>query len=173
MPQLTANISVKTFASFTGIARRFPPSCSAPWKPIRRQSPARKKPQRRRYATFNDFQAETRMKLLQARKFALSLPEATEEPHFAYTSFRVRGKVFATVPPDGVVMHIFVDDDQRAPLIASHPDVFSALHWGAKVVGIKVLLAQANADTVNRLLTQSWMRKAPKRLAAVLTQAQQ
>ena len=113
------------------------------------------------------------MKLQQARKFALSLPESTKEPHFAYTSFRVRGKIFATVPPDGVVIHIFVDDDQRAPLIAAHPEIFSALHWGAKVVGVRVLLEQANADTVNRLLTQSWMRKAPKRLAAALTQAQQ
>ena len=37
----------------------------------------------------------------------------------------------------------------------------------------RVTLEQANADTVNRLLTQSWMRKAPKRLAATLTQAQQ
>ena len=113
------------------------------------------------------------MKLLQARMLALSLPEATEEPHVAHTSFRVRGKIFATVPPDGVVMHIFVGDDQRAPLIAAHPDVFSALHWGAKAVGIKVLLAQANADTVNRLLTKRWMRKAPKRLATTLTHAQQ
>ena len=93
---------------------------------MRRQSPARKKPQRRRYATFNDFQAETRMKLQQARRFALSLPETTEEPHFAYTSFRVRGKVFATVPPDGVGMHIFVDEDQRVPLIAGHSEIFSA-----------------------------------------------
>lgn len=112
------------------------------------------------------------MKLQQARKFALSLPEATEEPHFAYTSFRVRGKIFATVPTDGVVTHIFVDDDQRAPLIASHPDIFSALHWGAKAVGVRVLLARANIETVNRLLTQSWMQKAPKRLAGALTQAQ-
>ena len=113
------------------------------------------------------------MKLQQARKFALSLPESTEAPHFAYTSFRVRGKIFATVPPDGVVMHIFVDDDQRAPLIASHPEIFSALRWGVKVVGVRVLLEQTNADTVNRLLTQSWMRKALNRLAATLTQAQQ
>ena len=113
------------------------------------------------------------MKLQRARKFALSLPESTEAPHFAYTLFRVRGKIFATVPPDGVVMHIFVDDDQRAPLIAAHPEIFSALHWGVRVVGVKVLLAQAKADTVKRLLTQSWMRKAPNRLAATLTQAQQ
>ncbi len=113
------------------------------------------------------------MNLQQARKFALCLPETTEVPHFEYTSFRVCGKIFATVPPDGAFMHIFVDEYQRAPLMATHPDIFTALHWGAKVVGVRVLLAQADADTVNRLLTQSWMRKAPKRLAAALTKAKQ
>lgn len=30
------------------------------------------------------------------RKFALSLPETTEEPHFEKTSFRVKKKIFAT-----------------------------------------------------------------------------
>ncbi|HRE75993.1 MAG TPA: MmcQ/YjbR family DNA-binding protein [Flavobacteriales bacterium] len=30
------------------------------------------------------------------RKLALSLPEATEEPHFEKTSFRVKKKIFAT-----------------------------------------------------------------------------
>ena len=108
------------------------------------------------------------MQLKLARQFALSLPETTEEPHFEYSSFRVRGKIFATIPPDGAALHIFVDADQRAPLVAAHPDTFAPLHWGSKVVGIKVDLAKANADTVKRLLTQSWLRKAPKRLAATL-----
>jgi len=36
------------------------------------------------------------------------MPEVTEEPHFAYTSFRVKGKIFATAPPDGEHLHIFV-----------------------------------------------------------------
>ncbi len=106
------------------------------------------------------------MKLSQARKYALSLPETNEEPHFDYSSFRVRGKIFATVPPSGDYLHIFVDDDQRAPLIAAEPDKYAPLHWGAKVVGLRVVLATANAATVNRLLLQSWLRKAPKRLAA-------
>ena len=108
------------------------------------------------------------MKLSQARKYALSLPETNEEPHFDYSSFRVRGKIFATVPPSGEFLHIFVDEVQRAPLIAAQPDVYAALHWGVKVVGVKVTLATASAVTVDRLLRQSWLRKAPKRLAESL-----
>ncbi len=105
----------------------------------------------------------------QARKYAMSLPETTEEPHFEYASFRVRGKIFATIPPGGAYLHIFVDEDQRAPHIAAQPETYAALHWGAKVVGVRVVLARANADTVKRLLRQSWLRKAPKRIAANLS----
>ena len=47
------------------------------------------------------------MKLAEARRHALSLPEATEAPHFHFTSFRVRGKIFATAPPDGEYLHVF------------------------------------------------------------------
>ena len=104
------------------------------------------------------------MKLQQARDYALSLPEATEEPHFDLTSFRVRGKIFATSPPGGAHLHIFVDEDLRAPLIAAHPDAYEPLVWGSKVVGVKVTLTRAPAETVNRLLLASWKRKAPKRL---------
>ena len=108
------------------------------------------------------------MKLQQARRYALSLPETTEEPHFEYTSFRVRGKIFATAPPSGTHLHVFVEEEQRAPLVAAEPEVFEALHWGSKVVGVRVAIANASAGTVNRLLRQSWLRKAPKRLAASL-----
>jgi hypothetical protein len=106
------------------------------------------------------------MKLEQVRKYALSLPEAAEQPHFDYTSFRVRGRIFASSsPPDQTHLHVFVDEDQRAPLIAAHPRCTSLL-CGEKVVGVRVTVAQATPKAVNRLLLQSWKRKAPKRLAA-------
>ena len=104
------------------------------------------------------------MKLQQARKYALSLPETNEEPHFDYTSFRVKGKMIATSPPGGEYLHVFVDEALRTPLIAAHPDIYEPLHWGAKVVGVRVDLENADAGTVKELLKQSWMRKAPKRL---------
>ncbi|MGC2166057.1 MAG: MmcQ/YjbR family DNA-binding protein [Gallionella sp.] len=40
------------------------------------------------------------MTLNEARQLALSLPEATEQPHHEPTSFRVRGKIFATIAGD-------------------------------------------------------------------------
>src|SRR5205085_6611083 len=41
------------------------------------------------------------MNLNEARRFALSLPQTTEAPHFDKSSFRVEGNIFATVPTDG------------------------------------------------------------------------
>jgi len=99
-----------------------------------------------------------------ARDYALSLPEANEEPHFTYSSFRVRGKIFATVPPDGKTMHVFVDEQRRELAIAMYPDACEKLWWGKKVTGIKVFLAKADASEVKDLLYSAWKQKAPKRL---------
>ena len=46
----------------------------------------------------------------QLQQAALSLPATTEEPHFNYSSFRVNGKIFSTVPPPAEDrVHTFVD----------------------------------------------------------------
>lgn len=104
------------------------------------------------------------MKLEHVRRFALSLPEVTEEPHHEKTSFRVAGKILATAPPDGEYLHVFVDEEDREPLIATEPETYEKLWWGKKVMGVRVKLANADAETVEELLRLAWRRKAPKRL---------
>ncbi len=37
----------------------------------------------------------------EVRRLALALPEATEGSHFDRADFRVRNKIFASLPPDG------------------------------------------------------------------------
>lgn len=104
------------------------------------------------------------MKIDAARKFALALPEAAEAPHFEYSSFRVRGKIFATVPPDGLYLHIFVGNEGREPALELHGEFAEKLFWGGKVVGLRVSLAKADPGVVKDLLRQAWRRKAPKAL---------
>ena len=104
------------------------------------------------------------MKLPQVRRFAMSLPEVTEEPHFTYTSFRVGGKIFATVPPEGEHLHVFVADEEREIALAMEPAFLEKLFWGKRVVGVRVSLAKAKPRVVNKLLTLAWMRKASKHL---------
>jgi hypothetical protein len=106
------------------------------------------------------------MKITQVRRFAMSLPEVTEEPHFDYASFRVRGKIFATVPPEGEHLHVFVTDEQRELALAIDPGFIEKLLWGGRVVGLRVTLANAKPKTVTALLAQAWTRKAPKSLLA-------
>jgi hypothetical protein len=101
-----------------------------------------------------------------ARRFALSLPEATEEPHFDMSSFRVRGKIFATVPPDEAHLHVFVDEPEIAASVAENPAAFEPLRWGERVRGLRIVLGPAPEDRVAELLEESWRRKAPKRLIA-------
>ena len=104
--------------------------------------------------------------LEEARRFALSLPGATEEPHFEMSSFRVRGRIFATVPPDGEHLHVFVDEGEVHAAVAEDPAAFESLLWGQRLRGLRVRLAAAAQDRVEELLEESWRRKAPARLAA-------
>ena len=106
------------------------------------------------------------MRLQEARRFALSLPEASEEPHFDLSSFRVRGKIFATVPPDEAHLHVFVEEGEARATVAEDPAAFEELWWGKQLRGVRVNLADAYAARVCELLEESWRRKAPKRLAA-------
>jgi hypothetical protein len=105
------------------------------------------------------------MKFADARHIALSLREVTEEPHFAYTSFRVKGKIFATSPPGGEYLHVFVADEDREPALALHPEFLEKLFWGGKVRGLRVVLGKAKSPVVSELLRLAWARKAPKNLS--------
>ena len=102
------------------------------------------------------------MKIAEVRALALSLPETTEAPHFKSTSFRVRGKVFATVPPSDDVLHVFIDEETRESALVLEPKFLEKLFWGKKVWGLRVTLANAKPKIVEKLLKQAWVAKAPK-----------
>lgn len=106
------------------------------------------------------------MKITTIRNHALSLPEVTEEPHFDYSSFRVRGKIFVTVPPDEEHIHVFVGGEHRDSALDGHPSFVEELKWGKKVVGLRVCLAGATGATVKQLVSQAWHGKAPRTLRA-------
>jgi hypothetical protein len=104
------------------------------------------------------------VRIAQVRRLALSLPEATEEPHFDNISFRVGGKIFATVPPDEEYLHVFVDRAEVAASVADDPSTYEELRWGKKLAGLRVRLSTADRERVAELLEESWRRRAPKRL---------
>ncbi len=99
------------------------------------------------------------MKLAQVRRYALGLGEVTEEPHHNFSSFRVRGKIFVTIPPDEVHVHVFPNETTREQALAVHPEFVEKLLWGAKAVGVRVKLADADAGAVNALVHAAWQHK--------------
>ena len=80
------------------------------------------------------------MKIDPIRKFALALEAVTEEPHHHFSSFRVRGKIFVTIPPGDEYLHVFVDEQGRETALALYSEFTEKLLWGEKVVGLRVSL---------------------------------
>ncbi len=105
-----------------------------------------------------------------ARRFALSLPETTEEPHFEFSSFRVRKKIFCTVPTGGKTLHIPADPEEVRALVEEAPAAFEEIRWGKAERHIpdwvRVNLAAADRAQVFELLEDAWRSKAPKRVVA-------
>jgi len=99
------------------------------------------------------------------RRLALALPEAVEAPHHDMTSFRVAGKVFATRNEGGRV-HVFLDEDEIEAHCAEFPGAVEELWWGTRRRGCRVVLSSATTALLRELLTESWRRKAPRKLLA-------
>lgn len=104
------------------------------------------------------------MTLPDVRRIAMALPEVTEQPHHHLGSFRVRGRIFVTMPPGGDRIHVFVPDSVREPALAMYPEFVEKLTWGGKVVGLRILLRAASRPVVTELIQEAWASKAPRKL---------
>jgi hypothetical protein len=82
------------------------------------------------------------------------------------TSFRVRGKIFATMPPEAGRLHVFLSEGDVASYCAEFPSAVEELWWGKKLSGCRVVLRHADKALVRELLVESWRRRAPKALLA-------
>jgi hypothetical protein len=103
------------------------------------------------------------MTLQQVRDWAMNLHGSTESPHHRYTSFRVRGRIYATAPAEGGTLHVFVDEEDRDRMLRLDPRAYGKLGWGRKIVGLRVDLGRARPQDVQALLRIAWQRKLPKR----------
>jgi hypothetical protein len=100
------------------------------------------------------------LKLAAVRKLALALPDTTEEPHHTYGSFRVRGRIFVTIPPGDELIHVFLPDEQRDLALALDPEFIEPVHWGSKVPCVRIKLSAARASTVAELVRKAHEFKA-------------
>lgn len=102
----------------------------------------------------------------EVRKFALSLPQAVEQDHWGRPSFRVRGRIFATMP-DFEHLNVMIDPFDVDGAINAAPDACDQLLWGDEIRGVHVNMRVAEPGMVLGLLTAAWRHKAPKSLSRV------
>lgn len=101
----------------------------------------------------------------EARKIALSLPEAVEMSHFDQPDFRVRKKIFASLAAEKKQAVVKLGPEEQLILVESAPKVFSPVPggWGRKgwtVVDLKA----ANKAIVREAMMRGWRNVAPKTL---------
>jgi hypothetical protein len=101
----------------------------------------------------------------EARSLALSLPEAVEMDHHGRPSFRVGGKIFATLWNEGR-MNVMLDEGGILTAVETAPDTCEKVWWGKRLAAVGVTLLHADRDLIRELLTDAWEQKAPKRLVS-------
>jgi len=98
-----------------------------------------------------------------ARALALLLPEAVEQDHHGRPSFRVGGKIFATLWSD-VRMNVMLDEGGILTAVERAPDSCEPVRWGKRLAAVAVSLPDVDRAFLAELLEDAWEGKAPKRL---------
>ncbi len=101
---------------------------------------------------------------MDVRSIALGFPEANEQDHHGMPSFRVRGKIFATMPDDDH-LRVMVDEAEIRAAVADDPESCEFFFWGKKLACVVVDLRTADPSRLRLLLGEAWLRKAPRSLA--------
>jgi hypothetical protein len=99
----------------------------------------------------------------EARAVALSLPEAVEQGHHGRPSFRVGGKIFATLWSDER-MNVMLDEGGILTAIDSAPGACEQVWWGKRLAAVGITLSRVDRQFLGELLTDAWEQKAPRRL---------
>jgi hypothetical protein len=99
------------------------------------------------------------------RELALALPEVEERSHQGHPDFRVGGKVFATLGPDGGWGMVKLPPDEQTARAEADPEAFEPFPgaWGRQGC-TRVTLGAARKPSVQACLVAAWRNTAPKRM---------
>ncbi len=116
------------------------------------------------------------------RRIALALPETSERPtHDGAPAWRVKDKLFVwerplrksdyaalrDAAPDGEILAVWVPDlGAKEELLVAAPELyFTTPHFDGYSV-VLVRLDEIAGDELEELITEAWLARAPRRLAA-------
>jgi hypothetical protein len=97
------------------------------------------------------------------RDLALALPEAIEQGHHGRASFRVGGKIFATLW-DEHHLNVMLDEGGIRTAVDADPETFADVWWGKRLAAVRVDLRRIEAKALASLLEEAWELRVPMRL---------
>ncbi|MFJ9909837.1 MmcQ/YjbR family DNA-binding protein [Streptomyces sp. NPDC101152] len=99
------------------------------------------------------------------RRIALALPDTTEKIAWSMPTFRVAGKMFATLPEDETSIAVRCPKEERDELVLSEPQKFWIAGHEAQFAWVRVRLTALEDDgELGDILADSWRQAAPTRL---------
>ena len=109
-------------------------------------------------------EASARCRPARFRRIALALPGAVEGAHQGTADFRVGKRIYATLGyPDDDWGMVKLTSEQQSMLVEAEPKIFRPVPGGWGKQGYtNVLLAKADATTLQSALTMAWENVAPK-----------
>ncbi|MGI8903758.1 MAG: MmcQ/YjbR family DNA-binding protein [Solirubrobacteraceae bacterium] len=99
----------------------------------------------------------------QARALALALPETVEQDHHGRPSFRVAGRILATLWTERA-MNVMAGEERIRAAAQEQPGICREIFWGQRLAAVRVDLERADAELLEDLLDHAWRAKAPARL---------
>jgi hypothetical protein len=100
------------------------------------------------------------------RRAALAFPEAAEQETWGHPTFRVRGKMFATLSSEGDDATVKASREAQAALVGSEPGTFSVPAYVGQHGWVGIRLDRVDPDEAVELLDEAWRATAPKRVVA-------
>ncbi len=99
----------------------------------------------------------------QVRELALALPATVEMDHHGRPSFRVDGRIFATLWDESHI-NVMLDEPGIQTAVQGNPDACEEFRWGGRLRAVHVSLDRADEALAGDLLADAWEQKAPRRL---------
>lgn len=115
------------------------------------------------------------------RRIVGELPEVESRPAWGNTMWRVKGKGFVwerplgakdradlgDAAPDGEILGVRVPDEGvKQAFIADDPSIYFTIPHFDGYAAVLVRLAEIDIDELTEVITEAWLNRAPKKLAA-------
>jgi len=98
----------------------------------------------------------------QAKKIAMSMPQAEERTHHGHPDFRVNGRIFATLWPDEARAVVKLAIPDQMALVQMDPGAFSLNGWSRQGY-TNVDLKHIDVSRLRTVMESAWSNCAAKR----------